>query len=114
MTVLEANTEDVPGLPVVPAPANIPLLEPDRRLIEAVSLIPASVWFDIASWAAQTENLKPYQRSMAFNIGRTVAMKKLPSIKLAKYGPEIIEDAWIAGFRHQDLDASALSRLRAL
>jgi hypothetical protein len=114
IAILQANTEEIPGLPVQEPPSVVPLHEVDKKLIEAVTLVPSAVWFEIASWAKRTDNLESWERSMAFNIGKKVAINKPPSVKLAKHGPKIIEKSWAAGFRHEQLDASALIRLRAL
>lgn len=114
LAALQANTDEIPGLPVQQPPTTVPLHEADKKLIETITLIPAAVWFDIATWAKRTDNLQSWQRSMAFNIGKTVARNASPSVKLAKQGPKIIANAWEAGFRHEKLDASALTRLRAL
>ena len=114
LAVLQANTEEIPNLPLEPPPSTVPLAEADKQLIEAVTAVPAAVWFEIASWGKQTENLQSWQRSMSFNIGKKVAKNETPSVKLAKHGPKIIEDAWEVGFRHEKLDASALQRIRQL
>lgn len=114
MAILQANTEEIEGLPVQEPPSTVPLPDCDKQLLEAVTLVPAAVWFEIAAWAKQNDNLPGWQRSMVFNIGKTVARNLAPSVKLAKYAPKIVDDAWEAGFRHEQLDATALQRLRNL
>lgn len=114
LAVLQADTQEIPNLNRQPVPSAIPLPEADKKIVEAVSLVPAAVWFEIAAWAKQTENLEGWQRSMAFNIGKKVVKDAAPSAKLARHGPKIIEDAWGAGFRHEKLDACALQRIRQL
>lgn len=73
----------------------------DEKIIQNVAKIPAEIWFKIAKWAKETNNLKGYQRSMAVNIGRALKRGGAPSIKLSQQGVKIYSEAERLGFVHK-------------
>lgn len=73
----------------------------DEKIIAAVIKVPADIWFKIAKWAKETNNLKGYQRSMAVNIGKALKRGGAPSIKLAQQGVKIYSEAGRLGFVHK-------------
>ena len=71
----------------------------DQQLIEQVAKISADVWFQISSWAKDTSNLQPWQRSLAVSLGRLATTNKSPSRKQATQGSKILKEAERLGFR---------------
>jgi hypothetical protein len=70
----------------------------DENIITSITNVPAEIWFKIAKWAKETNNLKSYQRSMAVNIGKAIKRGGRPSIKLARQGVTIYSEAKRLGF----------------
>jgi hypothetical protein len=71
----------------------------DQQLIEQIAKVSADTWFQIASWAKETSNLQPWQRSLAVSLGRLVAINKNSSRKQAVQGLKILEEAERLGFK---------------
>lgn len=71
----------------------------EERLIESMAAIPGDTWFAIAKWAKDTDNLQGWQRRIAFGIGKLVADGRRPSIKQAKQGQILHEEAVRLGFQ---------------
>ena len=46
-----------------------------------IRLVPADEWFAISGWAKETGNLLPWQRALAYGLGRLAAQNKEPSTK---------------------------------
>jgi len=61
--------------------------------------VPADKWFQISKWAKETNNLKPWQRGLAFSIGKLCGQSKPVSPKQAKQGMIILEEAERLGFK---------------
>lgn len=70
----------------------------DLETIEAVSNVSSDVWFKIAKWAKDTNNLQPWQRAIAFSIGRLLASGKQVSYKQANQAVKILESVKSLGF----------------
>lgn len=51
------------------------------------------MWFGLAAWAKQTNNLDPWERGLAFSLGRLVARQMAPSAKQASHGVRILQEA---------------------
>lgn len=73
--------------------------EEDREQIARAKAIPAEVWFRIANWAKETKNLMPWQRSLAFSMGKVISGNRDPSRKQAVQAIKIVEEATRLGFR---------------
>ncbi|MGP0628562.1 AIPR family protein [Nitrospina sp. 32_T5] len=73
--------------------------EEEKALIENASQVPATAWFGIAKWAKETNNLKAWQRSLAFSLGKVAMRSGQPSFKQAKQGLMILEEAERLGFK---------------
>ena len=73
----------------------------ERELINKVSSVSSDVWFQIAKWSKETGNLKPWQRSLAFSLGKLSNNPGKMSIKQAKQGHVILEDVQALGFKTQ-------------
>lgn len=80
-----------------------------RESISVVAAIDAQVWFAISKWARQTNSLLPWQRSLAFSIGRLIGSGRTPTVKQAKQGSILLVESARQGFRHEALDPVALS-----
>lgn len=70
----------------------------ESELIEQIATIPADVWLSISKWAKETNNLQPWQRSIAFSIGTLLGRGKKPSVKQAKQADIILKEAKDKGF----------------
>lgn len=70
----------------------------ERRLINEIASIDSAVWMSLAHWAKETDNLEPWQRSLAFSLGRVVGQGREPSRKQAIQGKRILEEAGRLGF----------------
>lgn len=93
------------GSDVVASDATTPS---QQAVIDAVCTIDAEVWLSISSWAKQTASLLPWQRSLAYSMGRLRGGGRSPSAKQAKQGGILLEEATRVGFRHDRLSPSAI------
>lgn len=66
-----------------------------RKLISAMG---ASVWFDLAGWSKQTDNLQAWQRGLAGSIGSYLAQDRPLSEKQVTQGVKIALEASRLGF----------------
>ena len=73
--------------------------EAESEQVTRVAQIPAQTWFDLAAWAKDTQTLLPWQRSLAFSLGRLASALKTPTRKQALHGDKIIAEARSLGFR---------------
>ncbi|MDZ7961467.1 MAG: AIPR family protein [Aulosira sp. DedQUE10] len=72
----------------------------DLKLIIQISEVPADTWFQIARWAKETHNLQPWERSLAFSLGKLAAQNISPSRKQANHGSKILQEAQELGFKY--------------
>jgi AIPR protein len=68
-------------------------------LIDAAAAIEADTWFRLSNWAKETESLLPWQRGLAYSLGRLAARGARPSVKQARQGLLILETGMDLGFR---------------
>ncbi len=66
---------------------------------DRIRLVPADEWFAISGWAKETGNLEPWQRSLAYSLGRLAAQHREPSTKQVHQGQKILDEARRLGFR---------------
>lgn len=71
----------------------------DQELIDRIAKVPPEQWFQIAQWAKETNNLQPWQRSLAVSLGKLAANHRPPSRKQATQGLKILEESERLGFR---------------
>jgi hypothetical protein len=71
----------------------------DLEVIAQVSKVSAETWFQLSRWAKETSNLQPWQRSLAFSLGRLGANNQKPSRKQANHGLKILQEAERLGFK---------------
>lgn len=69
-----------------------------KRII-AVASIPVADWYAVARWAKETHNLQPWQRRLAFDIGKYLSNGWDISIKQATEGEKLMNEAKKLGFR---------------
>ncbi|GAA1026234.1 AIPR family protein [Virgisporangium ochraceum] len=74
----------------------------ESATIAEVEQIPAEDWFAVAKWAKETQNLKPWQRQLAFSIGRYLSNDTEISDKQAVQALQLMVEAEQLGFRRSD------------
>ena len=72
--------------------------EAEVRKAAAVSAVPAETWFEMAAWAKDTQSLAPWERSLAFSLGKLAKAERAPTRKQADHGARILEEARGLGF----------------
>ncbi|MEZ3444936.1 MAG: AIPR family protein [Lachnospiraceae bacterium] len=75
----------------------------ENELIDQISNTPADVWLSISKWAKDTNNLQPWQRSIAFSVGTLLRRGKKPSVKQARQADIILTEAKEKGFSTEGL-----------
>ena len=78
------------------------LTDEEQTIIDKVCAIPSSVWFNLSSWAKNTENFESWQRGILFSVGRIISAKKKPSIKQARQALAAYEKALQIGYKPKD------------
>lgn len=71
----------------------------EQLQIAQAEAIAAETWYQLAKWAKETQNLHAWQRSLAFSLGRLRQNSKMLSIKQARQGLLILEEANRLGFK---------------
>ena len=71
----------------------------ERELIVRAAGVGTDTWFEVSIWAKETGNLAPWQRSLAFSLGRLSSRGREPSRKQAKQGLLLLEEAQRLGYR---------------
>jgi hypothetical protein len=97
---LEAGSAWIKGLtngpPVVyPHKTASPEVQAARK---SVAQVPAECWFSLAKWSKERGFLKPWERSLAFSLGRLASRGYEPSDKQVVQGARIISRAQELGF----------------
>ena len=82
-----------------------------QRSIAAVAAISGEVWMSISSWAKQTSSLLPWQRGLAYSIGKLIEQSRTPSVKQAKQGGILLQEAVRQGFKHDALTSQLIAAL---
>lgn len=70
----------------------------ETNLINEVASVASDVWFRLSNWAKETNNLQPWQRSLAYSLGGLATKQRLPSIKQATQGSKMLAQARSLGF----------------
>jgi hypothetical protein len=82
--------------------AGAPASDPEvARAVSRVTNVSAETWFNISRWAKETNNLLPWQRSLAFSLGKVVGNNRSPSPKQAAQGIKILEESERRGFKRE-------------
>lgn len=107
----KVSTTQVPAAQAMPAQ---PLTNGERQTVDAVRLIPAEAWFAAAAWAKNTSTLAPWQRSLAYSLGRLTESQKVPTVKQAVQGRRLMLEALRLGFAHESLGNENIAMLDGL
>lgn len=75
------------------------LNDSQKRLIEEMSNIDSSVWFNLSKWAKENNELSPLDRKAAYGFGFNNTRHNKMSIKQAQYARKILEKARESGFK---------------
>lgn len=75
------------------------LSETEEKLINNMFEVKAETWLMISKWAKDTNNLAGWQRSISYSLGQNKQRDKKPSIKQAKQGEIILNEAKRLGFK---------------
>lgn len=84
----DARSESVAGM-----------TEEEAAEIAQASAISSESWFALSHWARETGSLEPWQRGLAFSLGRVASRGGEPSPRQAKQGLIVLEAATALGFR---------------
>ncbi|MBS8263851.1 abortive phage infection protein [Mesobacillus boroniphilus] len=68
-------------------------------IINEISCVSAQTWFDIAAWSKESNKLLPWQRSLAFSLGRLNKQGKKPTEKQAIQGKRILTEIETMDYR---------------
>jgi hypothetical protein len=71
----------------------------ERELASAISGVSAETWYTMAAWAKDTQSLQPWERSLAFSLGKLATSGRVPSRKQVDHGARILDEARGLGFR---------------
>ena len=71
----------------------------DEDLIAKTASVPAESWFTIATWARETNHLKPWERSLCVSLGRIAKSSRRPSVKQAAHGSRILDETRRLGLK---------------
>jgi hypothetical protein len=79
--------------------------------VAAVATVPADVWFAASKWAKDTRTLLPWQRSLAYSLGKLQGHGSQPSPKQAIQGRRLLLEAVRLGFGHEHLTNDVVDAL---
>ncbi len=77
---------------------NSPGLE-EMKLIKDIMKVSSETWFEISSWAKETNNLASWQRGISYSLGKLASKGNQPSRKQAVQGKKILDEAEKLGFK---------------
>ena len=69
-----------------------------QPLIERAAGVAAPVWLQVAAWAKDNDQLEPFQRGLAFNLGRRAERGLAPTERQAQQGLTLLREAVAVGF----------------
>ena len=75
----------------------------EQKLIDQVGGVASDIWFGIAKWAKETDNLQGWQRRISFSLGRLSLEGGIPSLKQARQGRILHDEAVRLGYPAQPL-----------
>jgi hypothetical protein len=64
-----------------------------------VMAVEAKTWFALSHWARETDSLQPWQRGLAFSLGRLAGRGSEPSVGQAKQSVILLDEAMALGFQ---------------
>lgn len=74
----------------------------NKQLIDKIKNVDSQIWFDIVAWSKETNNLLPWQRSLAFSLGKIARQGIAPTIKQAVHAEKILDDLDKIGYFADD------------
>lgn len=74
------------------------LNDEERTALDAVTAVSGDTWLTLSSWAKETGSLQPWQRGIAFSLGRMLKDGRIPSRKQAVQGALILAESRRLGF----------------
>jgi hypothetical protein len=92
-------TAEAQGGTTVAGPTGRTTSTADPEDLARVMAVEAETWFGLSRWARETDSLQPWQRSLAYSLGRLANRGSEPSAKQAKQGVVILDEAMALGFR---------------
>ncbi len=81
--------------------------------IDLAARIPADVWFATEKWTKDNDALQPWQRRLAYSLGRVASNKKQPTPKQAKQGLLLLYEAISLGFISDGITSALMRDLNA-
>ncbi|MCF7552182.1 AIPR family protein [Pseudonocardia sp. WMMC193] len=72
-----------------------------QPLIDRAASVAAPIWLEAAAWAKENDQLEPFQRGLALNLGRRAERGLAPTDRQAKQGLALLQEAVLAGFQPQ-------------
>ena len=69
------------------------------EIIVQASEVEAETWFRLSKWAKETNSLQPWQRALAYSLGKLARSGRRPSAKQARQGTKLHDEAKHLGFR---------------
>lgn len=70
----------------------------EAEMIATAATVQPDDWFRLSNWAKETNNLQPWQRGLAFSLGKRAAQGTTPTLKQARQGLLMLEEAKRLGF----------------
>jgi hypothetical protein len=95
-------------------PATATLSVAQQQAIDGIKRIPCEVWFATSAWAKNVNALQPWQRSLAYSLGRLGAGGKAPTVKQSIQGRRLLLESIRLGFCHEAISNGAIEALREL
>ena len=86
------------GSPLDRVPDSTPLSPKAMDEIQLVQSKSPEWWFGMSRWAAKTDSLQKWERSLAFSLGRVLRSGRKPTPKQAHQGARILREATDAGY----------------
>jgi very-short-patch-repair endonuclease len=75
----------------------------DDKTVALVASFPERIWFEIAHWAKEQNQLEGWQRGLAYSLGVRKRRGEAPTVKQAKQGKIILVEALRLGFSPPDV-----------
>lgn len=86
----------------------------DGEIGSVLGEVPQTVWFNLSSWARQTDNLRAWQRSLAYSLGILASRSRAPSEKQAVQGRRLLIEAIDSGYTHPDLPPKMIKTIKGI
>jgi len=81
--------------------------------MDLATRIPADVWFATEKWTKDNDALQPWQRRLAYSLGRVASNKKQLTQKQAKQGLLLLYEAISRGFISDGITSALMRDINA-